>query len=300
MSSATPEVSIILPTCDRPELVGRALASLIGQTFADCEIILVDVNRKTPPVAAIPALASLLCDPRVRVIDGRATSSAATSRNLGLRAARGRWVTFLDDDDEYLPEKVAAQHALASTHNLPFVICGYEFVWPRRRRIRQIHQARFRGDEMITHTAFNTPLLFHRRDDSIRFDEHLSAGEDVAYVLSFIERYDLRELACVTRPLVIVHPQPAGRSVHADKEAVWRACRACWKISRHRLSRAGRRAFLAHSRLQRAIGGHGDARHLFRCALAVLRTRGIREYRLVIFALLTRFRARVQPAINRV
>ena len=52
-----PEVTVILPTCDRPLLVGRALDSLRAQTFTDFELLLVDGNRAGPPVGENPQLA---------------------------------------------------------------------------------------------------------------------------------------------------------------------------------------------------------------------------------------------------
>ncbi len=285
-----PNVSIILPTCDRPLLVGRALTSLLQQTYADLEVLLVDGNRREGPVTANTGLAGLIRDPRVRVIDGRATRNAAMARNAGLGAAAGEWITFLDDDDEYRPEKIAAQHALALAAKSPLVLCGYEFVWPRRRRLRQIDRTIFRDDELISRAFLGSPALFHRRTDGIRFDETLSAGEDVPYALRLILHHNLREVPCVPRALVVVYPQPRGTSVHADKEAVWRACRASWRLARHRFSRAGRRALLAHGRLERAMGGHGGARHFLRCVIAVLRTRGLRDWRLAAHAILIRLR----------
>jgi glycosyltransferase involved in cell wall biosynthesis len=287
-----PEVSVILPTCDRPDLVGRALASLLGQTFADFEILLIDANRRSPPVAENPRLTEVLHDARVSVIDGHQTRNAAMSRNLGLQAARGAWITFLDDDDEYRPTKIAEQHACALARRSPLALCGYEFVWPRRRRIRQVDREVFRGDELITRAAFNTPLLFHRREETLRFDERLSTGDDVIYALQIIFRHGLSEVPCVPRALVVVHPQPAAQSAHGDKEAAWRGCQATWRLAHSHFSRPARRALLAHGRLERATGGYGTALHFLRCIVAVMRTRGLREWRLVLYSILTRRRRR--------
>lgn len=281
---------MILPTCDRPDLVGRALASLLAQTFANLEIMLIDANRRSPPVAENPRLVELLRDSRVTVIDGRHTRNAAMSRNLGLRAARGTWTTFLDDDDEYRPTKIAEQHACALACNAPLVLCGYEFVWPHRRRIRQVDCDVFRGDELITRNVLNTPLLFHQREEDICFDERLSAGEDLTYALQVILRRGLSEVPCVPRALVVVHPQAV--SVHGDKEAAWRGCQAAWRLARRHFSRPGCRALLAHGRLERATGGHGDMGHFLRCIVAILRTRGFREWRLVIYSIRARRRRR--------
>lgn len=285
-----PEVSVILPTCDRPRLVGHALRSLLAQTFTNLEVLLVDSNRREPPVADNPELAALLRDPRVRLLDGRATRNAAMSRNVGLRAAGGNWITFLDDDDEYRPDKIEAQHALARASGAPLVLCGYEFVWPHRRRRRQVGRTHFTGDEILTRAFLGSPVLFHRRDEHVRFDETLAAGEDLHYALQLTLRHRLHALPCVPRALVVVFPQATGQGVHHDKEAVWRACRASLRLARGGFSRAARHALLAQGQIERAIGGHGGPGHFLGCLIAVLRWRGPHEWRFVIFALMARLR----------
>lgn len=287
-----PVVSVIIPTRDRPQLLPRALGSVLAQSFRELEVIVVDNNRDTGRVMANPMVAELLRDPRVRVVDGADSRSAAMSRNRGLDAARGAWIAFLDDDDEYLPGKIAAQHALAAASGAPFVLCGYEFVWPGRTRRRQCDATQFAGDAILSRANLGSPLLFHRRDDAIRFDETLTAGEDVPYALRHILKQPQPVVPCVPEPLVRVHPQPSGRSVHADKAAVWRAYRTTWKIARGRFSRPARRAWLAQGRLERAIGGHGGTADFCRAVAGMLRARGLRDWRFAAFAVLARLRRR--------
>ena len=107
MSDSTPPaVSVIIPTFDRAELVGRAVASVLAQTHADLECLVVDDGSRdhTPEVLAA------MGDPRLRVwrTQNRGVSAA---RNLGLAESRGEYVAFLDSDDEWLPEKLARQLA---------------------------------------------------------------------------------------------------------------------------------------------------------------------------------------------
>lgn len=287
---SAPEISIILPTCDRPTLVGRAVRSVLEQAGPSFEIILVDANRTTPENVGEAALAPWRDDPRVRIMNARGRVNAAAARNVGLAAARGRWVTFLDDDDEYLPGKLVAQHALAGQTGAPLVVCGYEFAWPRRVRVRQVEQSEFRGDEILRHANLGSPLLFHRRDDGVRFDEGLSAGEDMLYAQQLLWARRQRVLPCVARALVRVHGNAAANSVHRDKEAVWRAYRATLRVARHQFSREACRAFLLLGRLERGIGGYGSTRAFLGTIFAVLRKRGWSEWRLAAYALLARRR----------
>lgn len=281
-----PEISVILPTCDRPQLVGRALASILAQTFSDFEILLLDCNRRSPPVVQNPHIAHLLADPRVRILDARHTANAAASRNVGLSAATSPWTAFLDDDDEYFPDKLEAQLQLARASRTDFVLCGYQFVWPWRRRTRQIQQAWFRDDEIVDRASLITSLLFHRHDDTLRFDETVRAGHDVHYALRYLIRRGIRAIPCVQRAMVASHPQ--ADSVHADAEAAWLGWKAAFRVARPHFSRRACRAFFVRGFLERASSGHGSFAHFGRCAIAVLRSGGLREWRRVVYATLVR------------
>ncbi len=288
MPSDNPLVSLILPTCDRPQLVRRALDSARAQTWPNLEILLVDANRRTPPAAENPTLSDVWSDARVRLIDGRNTRNAAMARNRALEAARGDWVTFLDDDDEYLPSKIAAQAELARRTGARLVVCGYDFIRPRRTRTRQVDQPVFAGDDILRRAHLGSPLLFHRRTEDLRFDPGLSAGEDMPYVLRLLRRHGQREIPCVPAPLVRVHAGTDGRSVHADKEAVWRAYRTAWPLARALFSPEARRGWLTLGLLERGLGGVGSNAAFLAHALRLLRQRGPGEWRLVAHFLLAR------------
>lgn len=283
-----PAVSVILPTCDRPDLWPRALASVLRQSWTDLEVILVDSNRLTPPIVAKPEWAGLLADPRVVVVVQKHRPCAAGARNVGLAAARGGWVTYLDDDDEYEVEKVAAQLALARETGAALVLCGYTVVLPNRRRTRQVSQTEFRGDALLTAANWGTPMLFHRRESGIGFDETLPSGEDEAFAHGFIERQDVKVVPNCARSLVVVHPQIASARVHRG-ESVWKAYRATWRIVHRRYSRQARRAYLAMGCIVRAQNGYGGTWHFFWCAFTVLHTRGLGAWRLVANSTAHRF-----------
>src|SRR5438477_1244496 len=102
-------VSIIVPTRLRNQLLTRAVRSLLAQTFADFEILVVDDNPAEARVATDPVLNSLLQHPKVRLLTHEQPRNAAAARNVALRAARGAWITYLDDDDAYQPSKLERQ-----------------------------------------------------------------------------------------------------------------------------------------------------------------------------------------------
>ncbi len=104
-SAAAPVVSVVIPTRNRCALLARALGSVLAQTHEELEVIVVDEasTDRTPEVIAAVA------DPRVRLLRHEIARGAAGARNAGVKAARGRWCAFLDDDDLWAPTKLASQ-----------------------------------------------------------------------------------------------------------------------------------------------------------------------------------------------
>lgn len=152
-----PEVSVILPTCDRPDLVGRALRSVLGQTDVDLEVLLVDSNHDAEPVRTNANVLDMLADDRVRLIEPDPRPfSAASARNAALPLVRGNWVSYLDDDDLYEPGKLAAQLELARESGKPLVLCGYTFVWPGGRQPRSPNQTNPVLREFVTIMVTNS------------------------------------------------------------------------------------------------------------------------------------------------
>jgi glycosyltransferase involved in cell wall biosynthesis len=100
-------VSVVIPTRGRPDLVVRAVASARSQSHPSLEIIVVVDG---PDVATEEALRAI-DEPRLHPIALPASVGAAEARNVGVRAAIGEWIAFLDDDDEWLPAKLERQLA---------------------------------------------------------------------------------------------------------------------------------------------------------------------------------------------
>jgi glycosyltransferase involved in cell wall biosynthesis len=118
----SPMVSVIVPTYRRPELLKRAAASVLAQTFEDFEVIVVDDASDD----ATGRVVETLDDARVRYLRHDENRGLAAARNTGFRASRGAYIAFLDDDDELLPGYVETMcHRLESApDDVAFVACG--------------------------------------------------------------------------------------------------------------------------------------------------------------------------------
>jgi glycosyltransferase involved in cell wall biosynthesis len=100
-----PLVSVLMPAFNAEQYVRRAVQSVVDQTFDGWELILADDGSTDATAAAAGADR----DPRIRILSGEHTGLPAAARNRALTAARGRFIAFLDADDEWRPDKLRIQ-----------------------------------------------------------------------------------------------------------------------------------------------------------------------------------------------
>lgn len=99
-----PKVTSIIVTFNRAHFLGKAIQSVLDQTYPDLELLVLD-NSSTDGTSD---LVKSFTDPRLRYLR-HLPCSIAESRNLGLEAATGEFIAYLDDDDEWLPQKIEKQ-----------------------------------------------------------------------------------------------------------------------------------------------------------------------------------------------
>ena len=102
MSLFTPQVSVVMPVYNVEAYVAEAVASVLDQSFADFELIVVDDGGGDRSMEILRGFD----DPRIRIVT-QANRGLAGARNSGILAARGEYVAFLDSDDRWLHEKLA-------------------------------------------------------------------------------------------------------------------------------------------------------------------------------------------------
>jgi glycosyltransferase involved in cell wall biosynthesis len=107
---AAPTVSVVMPTFNRAKYLRAAIESVYAQTFGGWELVVVDDGSD----GETRELLSGQRDPRVTVVFGTHTGNPAAGRNRGIALARGRYVAFLDSDDQWHENKLERQLALMS------------------------------------------------------------------------------------------------------------------------------------------------------------------------------------------
>lgn len=112
MDSATPLVSVIVPTYKRADRLKRALCSIASQSYSNLEIVVVNDNIPGSDwdLSTTRALQEF-CDSRLKVLHTSGQTGGGAARNFACCRASGEYLAFLDDDDEFLPDKVETQLA---------------------------------------------------------------------------------------------------------------------------------------------------------------------------------------------
>lgn len=107
----TPKVSVIIATYNRADYLRQAIASVLAQSYPDFELLVVDDGSTDDTAAAVAEFT----DARIVYLH-QTNAGRSAARNLGLTQARGMYVAFLDDDDLYLPHKLAVQTNFLDDH----------------------------------------------------------------------------------------------------------------------------------------------------------------------------------------
>ncbi|MFL5627867.1 MAG: glycosyltransferase family 2 protein [Ktedonobacteraceae bacterium] len=160
MLPVAPLISVIIPTRGRPHLVLRALRSVLGQTYDTFEVLVIIDG---PDSATADHIASIP-DSRIRVIRLPESVGGSEARNVGIRASAGEWVALLDDDDEWLPEKLQHQVAEAQRYAGPYVFVATRYISRGTKGDTVEPQCLPKPTQAISEYLFCTvPLLGYRK-----------------------------------------------------------------------------------------------------------------------------------------
>jgi glycosyltransferase involved in cell wall biosynthesis len=215
-----PQVSVIIPTRNRASYLGGAVRSVLAQSFDDLEIIVVDDCGDDNSERVVTSFR----DPRIRYLRHDRQRGGAAARNTGIAHASGEYIAFLDDDDEWYPEKLARQMSVlgASPPEIGGVYTGYFIVDRSSGQIRGQIVPNHRGDLSQALLAENcigsTSSMLLRRsclDKVGGFDERLPSFQDYDLWLRLARKY---QFECLRAPLLkyFVH----GKKIWTNPQAL--------------------------------------------------------------------------------
>jgi len=197
-----PLVSVIIPVHNRSELLPRTVRSVVTQTYRNLEIIIIDDGSSED----IKSMVDGFNDSRIRYLRHDTNRGVAEARNTGLKASHGDFISFLDSDDEYLPEKIEKQVNIfrkVMKTGIGVVYCG---MWKENRD----KTYRYRLNNPTSKWFFLTQQIMLKKEVAERigfFDTSFSTSDDADYV------YRLKKVcrfAGTREPLIIYHDTPCS------------------------------------------------------------------------------------------
>ena len=210
MAVSMPAVSVIIPVYNRMRWLVEAVESVLAQTFADFEVIVVDDGSSEPMTLPV----GIAADARVRSVR-QPHRGASAARNQGIASAKGRLIAFLDSDDLFLPHKLERQvDQMARRPDVCFSHTSYLTMNSGGQEIRTIESGGFGGRVyplIVTQCPIATPTVMIRREAlrELKFDESVYPGEDLLLWTQLARR---GEVLGIQEPLTAVR-------MHGDNAA---------------------------------------------------------------------------------
>lgn len=220
-------VSIITPAHNAARFVGDTIASVLAQTYAEWEMLIVDDCSTDDTVAVVRRLIG--CEPRIRLTALTQNVGAAAARNVALRQARGRYIAFLDSDDVWVPQKLERQLAFMRAGGHAFTISSYNVM---REDGKPIPGYTIRAPRRLTYRQYlrNTiigclTVVIDRQQTGDFLMPDIRSSHDMALWLLIMRRgfrvYGLPE------------PLATYRLVSSSNTAKkWRAAKDVWRVYR--------------------------------------------------------------------
>jgi glycosyltransferase involved in cell wall biosynthesis len=200
---------VVIPTYNRAHTLRRAIDSVLGQTLEQLELIIVDDGSTD----GTEDLIREYVDPRIRTLRQAENRGGAAARNVGIGAAVGEWVAFLDSDDEWLPSRLELQMVRLRHPGLDEAAVGYCLLQEHRCRsghtpqpLGSLPEGEVLDDLLRGRRPPTASVLMARRSallDVGGFDERLPSGQDIDLMLR-MARKGYRFSAC-NEVLVIWH-----------------------------------------------------------------------------------------------
>ncbi len=179
-------ISVIIPTRNRPELLQRAIASVVAQDYRPIQLLIID-NRSDSPVQVDAT------DLHCIVHRNASIMNVSVNRNLGVRLSSGSLVCFLDDDDVYLPGKLSLLAGALDGVNLCFG--NTRMVGANGVTLKTIWGG---GgiDQVMLYRSVHTNSTLMRRNifEKVSFDEDMTTFEDVDFIFRVMREFPVRHV----------------------------------------------------------------------------------------------------------
>lgn len=240
-------ISVYLPTKNRLSTLQRAIASVIGQTYTNFELIVVD-DASTD--GTWEYLQSIQND-KIKIFRNEVSKGAPFCRNIAIKNAKGRFVTGLDDDDEFLPKRLEVLLD-AYDERYAFVFSDYYIQKGNKRYVKKIWKKKhlfigelYRNGNIVGNQVFSTKEKFL---DAGLFDEKLKAAQDYDMWVRLLTKYTTAYH--VNIPLQIVYISESSITNSSNKNIGYRQV---YIKHRQNFSRNAKMYHLSHYLLRKKV-----------------------------------------------
>jgi glycosyltransferase involved in cell wall biosynthesis len=247
----SPLVSAVIPTCNRADLVKRAVMTALAQTYPHMEVVVVVDGPDEDTVRLLQQMA----DARLKVVTLSERVGGSEARNEGVRVASGDWIAFLDDDDEWVPDKVEKQLSAAEGLGVDFPVVASRFIarspradylWPTRllkcdedvSEYLFVRKSIFFGEALL-----QTSTLFARKAllEMVPFTRGLKKHQDWDWVLRVAQLQGVR-FCMVDEPLAVWYVEENRSNVSGVN--LWRFSLQWINENRHLITRRAYTGFI--------------------------------------------------------
>lgn len=209
-------ISVVIPTYNREELIIRAVNSVLAQTYMNLEVIVVDDASTDDTENELKRIESN----KFRYIKLKKNGGACKARNVGIHAAKGDYIAFLDSDDVWRPEKLEKQMKHLQMKKAEVVACNGWYMNSSKKRLitNQRNKEIVNLNELLNANFITTGALLAKKELLIAidcFDERLPRYQDWDLVLRIAK---LTDIYFLNEPLYTLYFQKNSITNSTSKE----------------------------------------------------------------------------------
>lgn len=194
-------ISVVMPTHKRkPELIEKSIKSVLNQTYSNLELIIVDDSpREYTERIIVKEFVESLKDKRIIYIEHDRNMGANIARNTGVDNSTGKYIAFIDDDDEWFPTKIEKQYEVALKYpEVALVYCKAILINEHNGKVRPIINWMYRGNQYkrLLRQNFigsNSFVLVKRKVfyEVGKYDESLLSNQDYDLFIRISKEHDI-------------------------------------------------------------------------------------------------------------
>jgi len=199
-----PLVSVIVPTCNRPDMLRECLQSIAQQTYGNIEIVVVNDGGES----VREMVSSLELGRKLKFIDHEGRKGPAVARNSGIKAAKGKYIAYLDDDDVYYRDHISELINFLEDHRSFVAYSDAVKVLQYKsdgeyltKESKHIHSIDFNAEKLLVSNYIPVICVSHRKDCVEKvgyFDDNLFTHEDWDFFIKLSSLYSFGHISKIT------------------------------------------------------------------------------------------------------